>query len=305
MNQFLSFEASQFPRTNISLEDMKAFQTEAPFVSQAVDLFEEVRKITWVIACSMRLDENNQPREWNRNEAVLGGLMIRSFKLQDAILDQVCKNRLEIADILFRCLIETIINLRFLLSRNTNEQYDEYIKYSLRVEKRLLQHIEENIAQRGHELPIETRMKKSASGAIASSGFSLEEEEEADKRGWGGGIFQRWRAVGISDYYFPLFTMPSHAVHGNWQDLITHHVKQDNAFYSPSPEWTRSRPQGLHTATVFCADCDIEYTRNLLPECDARTEMISLLEDVVGRTRTAVEGHERFLLESRTGKSTQ
>ncbi len=120
------------------------------------------------MANAYRLDDQNNPRLWTRNDAIKGGLMVRLTKLQRGILDAYQADHFELADILVRPLTETIINLQYLIELNTNELFDAYVVYSLREEKKLLKTIESNTAQRGYEIPIETSMKVSIEDAFES-----------------------------------------------------------------------------------------------------------------------------------------
>ncbi len=181
----LTINDFEFLRTEVDTEEIKKFDSEDQFMSLAVELLKEVGQITALLSCTYRLDQYGNPRKWERNEAILGGLMVRISKLQLALLDQICQKRLEIAFIIDRCLSESLINLKYLLQRDNDNLFDEYIEYSLREEKRLLKRIEENITKRGHELPIESRMIDSIRQAFKTSSFTPEQVDETKWKPWG------------------------------------------------------------------------------------------------------------------------
>jgi len=77
----LSLSDFKFPKTLINIEEIKKYDSKGQFMSLAVELFKEVGQITSILSCTYRLDDYNNPRKWTRNEAILGGLMVRLNKL--------------------------------------------------------------------------------------------------------------------------------------------------------------------------------------------------------------------------------
>ncbi|MFC1590414.1 DUF5677 domain-containing protein, partial [Candidatus Omnitrophota bacterium] len=138
-------------KVEVKTKDVQSYKSEDQFTGLAVELLKEAGIIISIVACSYRLDAVNKPRKWKRNEAILGGLAIRISKLLQGVLDQTCQNRREIAEILFRCLAESAINLKYLIKASSDKAFEEYIDYSLREEKRLLNRIEKGIVNRGRE----------------------------------------------------------------------------------------------------------------------------------------------------------
>lgn len=291
----LTFNDFKLPRMEVNIEEIKKFDSEDRFIWLAVELLKEVGQITTILSCAYRLDEKGYPRKWTRNEATLGGLMVRISKLQRGVLDQACQKKLEITEILFRCLAESLINLKYLLKRNSDEIFDEYIEYSLREEKRLLKMINQNIDRRKHELPIESRMKRSINRAFQTSSFSTTQVDETKREPWGETIYKRAKSIGMGEAYFALFSLPSHAVHGNWQDLIDYHLKCENGEFSPKPHWEDVRPQPLFVAALLSAEINRLYIDEIIPECSDKEQISKLLDDIIQRIRVADQLHEQFL----------
>jgi hypothetical protein len=291
----LTLSDFEFPRTKVNIEEIKKFDSEDQFMSLAVELFKEACQITALLSCTYRLDQDGNPRKWTRNEAILGGLMVRTSKLQLALLDQICQKRLEIAFIIDRCLSESLINLKYLLQRDNDNLFDEYIEYSLREEKRLLKRIEENIAKRGHELPIESRMIDSIRQAFKTSSLTPEQVDETKWKPWGEKIYERAKSIGMEDAYFALFSLPSHSVHGNWQDLISYHLKYEKGEFSPKIQWSYPRPQLLFGAALLSADINKLFLNKTIEECPDKGQIDVLLDDIILRVRVADELHEQFL----------
>ncbi|GAI38599.1 unnamed protein product, partial [marine sediment metagenome] len=203
--------------------------------------------------------------------------------------------RLEIAYIISRCLDESLINLRYLLQRDVDNLFDEYIGYSLREEKRLLNRIQGNIIKRGYELPIESRMISSINRAFEISSFSPEQVNETKRKPWGEKIYERAKSIGMEDLYFALFSLPSHSVHGNWQDLIAFHLEYEKGEFSPRIKWTHLEPQLLFTAALLSADSNKLYLNEIIQECPDEDQIDNLLDDIILRVRVADELHEQFL----------
>lgn len=87
MGRFLTLKDFDFSKTRVEVNTIKKFNNESQFMSLAVELFKEVGKITSILACAYRNTETSAPRKWTRNEAILGGLMVRVTKLSIGILD--------------------------------------------------------------------------------------------------------------------------------------------------------------------------------------------------------------------------
>jgi len=220
----LTLEYFSFEKNEVDSDRLLASQSEDDFMSLAVELLKEVAQITAILACTYSHDGQLNPKNLNRNEAILSGLLIRLMKLQIGILDNVCQRRSEIVAILYRCLSETVVNLIYLIKSNSNVLYDEYVDYSLREEKKMFKLIDNNIKSRGLELSIERRMRNSILGAFEKSGLDMEKIDEKNSKPWGKSIYNRVETIGMAEAYRGLFGGPSHSIHGNWQDLLRFHL---------------------------------------------------------------------------------
>jgi len=290
----LTLDDLEFKRTQVDVEEIKRYKSDDQFMSLGVELLKEIGVITRVISSTYRLDAQNNPRKWTRNEAIVGGLMVRLTKLQRGVLASICQRHMEIAYILFRCLAETVINLKYLLVKNSTELCDAYVEYSLRQEKRLLSLIDENIRQRGYEIPIEAGMKRSITRAFETSGVDVESIEETRRDPWGENVYRRAKALGLEDGYLALFGLPSHSVHGNWQDLISYHLEYRDGEFEPCTDWGYPRPEPLLTSSLLSGDVCKSYLDNLMPDCDDKAFMLNKIDDFMLRTRVAYELYEQY-----------
>jgi uncharacterized protein DUF5677 len=126
--------------TDVSLLRTDAFTSEDDFNRLTVELLIEVGSFICVAGNLMPATT----RRWDRNQAVLGGHLVRLYKLLNALLDQICQHRREITFIIARLVFECIVNFRFLMKFGDASMYDSYVRYSLRQERRLYEYYQNN-----------------------------------------------------------------------------------------------------------------------------------------------------------------
>ncbi|MBT6053348.1 MAG: hypothetical protein HOI47_09855 [Candidatus Scalindua sp.] len=294
-DKFSTLSDFDLKQTEINPEDIKKYTSEDDFMFLAVDLGKEILEYTSILAFSYRLDDKNLPRTWKRNEAIIGGLLVRLSKLQNSILDTVCEKREEIALILLRSAIETAINCEFLIKNDSDELYDEYVKYSLREEKKLLNIINKGVEERGHETPWETRMRTLIMKAFKRSEVNPEEVDESNRKPWGKSIYQRAKDVGHDKAYLVIFSLPSHTVHGNWQDLLEFHLEGDGEYFKPSSGYGHPRPSLLLGLSLLSANVCQTFLEHIMPECPDSEVLEKNLTDFDRRIHLLSDLHEKFM----------
>lgn len=296
MEELLEIKDFNLEKTKVDLQELKNFQSQEQFVAIGRELLKEAGRITGLLAFAHPLDTINRPRKWTRNEAILSGLMVRLTKLQLGIIDATEKQRMEISHILFRCLAETTINLKYLLvkGKESKDIYEEYMRYSLQEEQRLLDVISSNVQGRGEELPIEKQMRKSILRSFQDSGSTPGNAMKTKQKGWHGNLFDRARAIGMEDAYLGIFGLPSHVVHGNWQDLLMYHIDRDGDQFSPRGGWAAPQPEiVLVGALLSCSTCE-DYLDMLLPKSDDRDALSKMVKDLLVRIHVVIEMAQQF-----------
>jgi len=286
-----------------SLKVATATGDERPFVREAVACLEELSQSISVVAGLQRVDANGAVRPMTRNDAILGGLMVRCSKLQHAVLDAADKERIELLTLALRGITEAAVNLRYLLEHGTPQMFDDFVRDSLRVDKGLRDRILSNAAERsGVLLPIEDRMLEGIDQTFDVAGIDPESVDTSREwRGWSkGGIWTRFKALGLSDV-FVQFEVESHYIHGSWHDIYAHHVHRVPGGFQPDLRWGAIRPQALVGPTVVLGTTAALYLRDVAPEWDD----VEILED---RMRGAVQNgylvqelHEQFLAQRSGG----
>lgn len=281
----------EIPRVRIDQINFENFTQEEEFTEIAVEIFKET--VAYLLFAS---HITGYSETWNRDQAAVGGNMIRLYKLCDALLDQVCKHRREICEILLRLCFENVVNIRFLLKNYSPEIINSYISFSLRHEKKLYDEINENIKNRsGKIIPIEERMLKSIDLSFQDSGITLGELNTKIQK-WGNKtLHEKARDIDLSPMYDHMFGGMSHSVHGAWQDLSTHHLEilAPNQF-KPVPHWSNPRPQTLDPIALLVVDTIIDYL-NFICKNNELDEIKSRLLDVKDRIYLFISKHEEYL----------
>jgi Family of unknown function (DUF5677) len=283
-------------RAEIDPATMATFQHESPFVGLAFNLLAEAAQYVCVAACIM-----GERPTWDRDRAVIGGNMVRLYKLASGLLDQTMQDRAETGVIFARLIFETCVNVRYLVANFSRELLDSYVRHSLRHDRKLLNEIQENIASRGGTLlPIEDRMLRSLARAERLAGIALNSVDLKDRAPWGGKhLHDKAKAVGLEYIYLAAFAGLSHDVHGSWHNIYQYQLETDDAEdapseFRPSLKWTIPRPQHLFSLSTILVSTTIVAVGFLGGEA-ALSQLEPKLRDLQQRVAAADEAHELYL----------
>jgi hypothetical protein len=292
--KLISMDKIGFNKFELYEEEIMKWTSEDQFMKIGVELFKEVSKITSVIANIAKIGNDGQIRDFIKNELIISGNLIRLSKLEISYIQQICENKREIAEILSRCIFETVINLEyFLKNRNNNEIFQEYIKYSYLTDKRQYDDIHEQIKARGYELPIEKRMLSSINKNCIRDGIDIKLVEKNTFPT----ILDRVKEVYGERSYLFIQRVQSHPIHGNWKDIFRNHIKYESGNYFPNNEWNIPRPQMLGSIQIFIIEFLLKYLKSEIPECDEKQFFIEHLESLNQNVMLIEELHENFLNE--------
>jgi hypothetical protein len=290
---------SPFPgidRVDVSRERIADFKTEQDYVSLGLDLMIEAGSYITIAIHILGPDGT-----WTRDQAVIGGNMVRLYKLFSAMLDQTVQQRRETSFIFARLAFETIVAIRYLLQEYDPALIDRYVKHSLDHERRLLDTINEKIdARNGVIRPIEDRMQRSIDRMFKSSGTALEELPAQRERNWGGtNLYEKAEAVGLAKAYLGMFAGPSQSVHGAWGDLYAHHLDTEgDGRFTPNIDWNPPRPQLLNSIVLLSLETAESFALFMGGQ-NVADHLTPRLDDLRNRLMTADQAHESYL----TGKS--
>ncbi len=235
---------------------------------------------------------------WPRNQAICAGLMIRIAKFMVVVIQLSAKrDRLEVVLALNRSIMESAINLEFLVTKNDDRYFDQFVKFSLGPERELHDIIQANVAARGGEMwPIEQRMLESINEVCQGSGLKVEEVNQ--KYGdWGGGLKERLKALNKEDRYVGMQRIPSHAVHGTWVDLYKHHLEHDPKVdvFSPNPDFSSVDARVLGPIAILVLEATKPYLERFFPGIPESKLPLERIDDLRNRLAEADAVHEKLM----------
>ena len=271
---------------------VRKFNSEEDYTGLSLDLLIE----TGSYVCIAGNLSTTESQKWSRDEALLGGHIVRLYKLISGLLDQTCQHRREIGFILCRLAFECVVNLRYLIKHASPKLFESYIAYSLKHEKQLRDTILSNVKARGGApQEIEQRMLKSIEISFKTSGLKSEDVRAADLKNWGGkSIYDKAKDLGLEAAYLAAFGGGSHNVHGNWQDLLEYHPEtHDDGSFTPVFEWHPLRPQLLNVISLFAIEAIIDYLTYLAPI--EFKQIFQALDELEKRILLLERLHEEFL----------
>ena len=271
---------------------VRAWGKEYPHLKLAIDLMGEVACYTCMLGSAVAAGRT----DWSIDEAILGGHLVRLFKLMRHAIQQVVDAHTDILFVTFRLISEGIINFRYLQENRSDELLMSYVHQSLQREKTLVESIRTNIAERGGgTLPVEDRMLASIERAFANSQVNEEDIPQKRIRNWGGlNVRDRVEALGLEDAYLGIFGGPSENIHGSWADLRQHQLQVvAPGRFRPRFENERPRPQPFYVLTALLIPGLVSYARAFGEAASA--EIVERLEDLATRVHSAEEAHEEYL----------
>lgn len=281
--------------TEFTEEEVMGFTSENQFMKLSVDLLIEIGEICTILCNIYPSNKDGKPKMSNRNEAICRGLMTRIRKMQIEILDANQRGSLEPLQIIFRCFSESVINLLYLLK---TQSFDEFIIHSLRSEKELLDLISGNIAKRGgSELPIEKRMKRSILHSFKISEFEPDDIDSKDRgTNWvKTSLFKKAQSTGLKEMYLAAFALPSHEVHGNWQDLMRYHLNYNDGKFRAEMKDRTPSPQVIIAAAIFSSHACYGYIDSLIPNSPEKKDIQERVATLVEKCQKLDSLHEEFV----------
>jgi hypothetical protein len=281
---------------SVSIEGLENETDEDKVNGVVFELYKEAASV--VNLAANLLDEAASAKGgWSRNQAICAGLMVRITKFMVVVTQLSAKgDRSEVVMALSRCIMESAINLEFLVCKHEDRFYDQFVKLSLGPERELYDQIQRNVvARNGQKLPIEERMLKRINDLCRVSGVRIEDIDR--KPGdWGGGLRERLKALGKEDSYVSMQRTPSHAVHGTWVDLFNSHLEYNDktGTYVPEGRFSWVDARALGPIAVLVLEAVRPYLDRFFADALNFMRLRARLDDVQRRLLIAEDIHEQL-----------
>ena len=287
---------NKYPTTILDEKEISAFKTHDDFNIIGIEILKEIAILFTTVTGCIRVDSTGNEIPFNHEEAAIIGNMVRFCKLTSAFLEQFAKGRGETASIMFRCLAETYINLKFFLKFKDEHTLNHYIKHSLRQELNLLEIIKRNVADKEKMDDIEERMIASIKRSFRHSDF--EEDKVNNSSKWDSKVKSRVKEIIGPDFYVLIYGLASHSIHGNWQDLISFHLKRKDEGFLPEFNWTLPTLQIVTAVTTMSCNLLKNYAEVALPKDEKREELFNVIDDILLRALQLDSLHEAAIQRS-------
>lgn len=245
---------------------------------------------------------NREEFPLERDQAILNGMMMRICKYMKAVLKLASeRSDGDVINALNRCILESTVNMEYLLVRGETKAFDEFVERSLGPEKELYEEVQKNILARGGEVqPIEKRILSSINDVVSPSGKTID-EIAARPGSWGGNFRQRLELIGKGDLYLYVQQVGSHPIHGTWVNIFKGHLVQsaDKQRYRVkplnSPDARLLTPHAylvLDAVKIFLTKVYTDHLQEVEPLSDA-------VESLLQRLLKFEEVHEQYFCAER------
>lgn len=234
---------------------------------------------------------------WPRNQAICAGLMVRISKFMVVVVQLSAKgNRAEVVSALNRSIMESAVNLEFLVGTDNEKYFDQFVEFSLGPERELYDIINANVQARlGQRWPIEQRMLESISDLCRASGMKIEDVNRRH-RDWGGGLRERLKALKKEERYVGVQRIPSHAVHGTWVDLYKNHLEHlENGVFGPDNTFSLVDERSLGPIAIFVLEATKPYLERFFAENPETRLLLDRIDDLRNRLCETGAAHERLM----------
>ena len=230
-----------------------------------------------------------------RNQAICVGILVRISKLMKSVFSMVAdraNGHGEAILIINRCIVESVINLKFFCEKASESDFDIFVESGLVSDKDLFDNICENISKRGYRTPIEERMLKSIKSLFKVSKIDI---ERIDKRLKWKNYRKILEELDLSNTYVVFQKIPSHSIHGTWSDLSMHHLKSKEGGFVPNFKSIIPDSRLLCPVNEIVLSSVKSYIEKYLFDMVDIKLVIDKIDDLINRNSTVNCFHESSL----------
>ena len=147
---------------------LEACRANNQFGALVYELYKETARLVCV-SSGAYFGHGGIEMKLDRNQAICAGLLVRISKYILSVIKLSSDiEHGETVQALNRCILESAVNLRYLLLKDDDAIYDKFVKNSLVAERELYDMIQENVRGRGGDrLAIEQSMLNSITNGVS------------------------------------------------------------------------------------------------------------------------------------------
>lgn len=199
---------------------------------------------------------------------------------------------IEASQIIDRCIFETAAKISWMAQDPTDERLQRFLEGSIRPDREHKAQIEANIANRnGETLVIEQRMLKRMERFELLAGMtdvSLKELRRMPD------LSVILKDIGHArDAYIAVGKVGSHAVHGNWQHLLSRHLNEKDGILCVEHRPAISDSAQYALIALFVLESCISYVSN----CFTDESFVRYFSEIVLDTQTEIMKWNKISLE--------
>ena len=273
------------PPVQVTEDILEGCLEKGRFGALVYELYKEAIRLC-VISSSAYIENTEDTIKLKRNQAICAGLLVRISKYMASVAKlSAGVEHGETVQALNRCILESAVNLQYLILKDDDQIYDRFVRNGPRAERELYDIIQENVESRGGNiLAIEQGMIVSIVETVEQSGVKVEDIKS--KAGdWGGGVRNRFEAIGLDwRAYTSLARVPSHAIHGDWVDLLKNHLRPRGNGFEPIPDHSQTDGELLSPVGILVIKAVQKYLEKYFDHRDVqllRKRLDSLQERLV------------------------
>ena len=267
---------------------------ERPFLETAASLVTEFGELSALLARTAEQPAEGVTVRQGRNEAILYGLTTRIVKLTRRLAAETYEGRGEVQLLIDREIFTSTAAFAYLL-RGRGDRFEAFVRDSLHADRDVWQHLDNNRDLRaGDNLPQETRMRRRLERSFGLAGIDPAELELDEDSEWPD-VSGQVRAIGEPDAY-RMHQLGSDAVHGVWNELVTHHLRTDDdglTWLGPKLGWSPAAVQPLTAVAIQGSRVMAAYARHL--GHDVAEAFRDKYLDLAGRAALTDRLHEEYL----------
>jgi hypothetical protein len=209
------------------------------------------------------------------NQAVIGGLLIRSAKLTRAIFDSTQAEESEAHATLSRSLAETTATLRWLIQKGQPTSFRRFRADSLARWRGFLGEMDEDQEETQSAQALREKVKSYVKAELDSAGLTWE-DIPLKPNSWGPSARQQFEDLGQGSVYNVLFATHSSYVHPTWHEIRSFHLAPAPNGFHLDPSYAGMVPVAAFLLSRLVAEA-CKDAATVLPndlESDALAEVV-------------------------------